>query len=160
MVTISGESAGGGSVMLQGMAYGGSLGDSLFRSAIAASPYLPKQYAYNDRLPTQSYYAFAYHAGCHIGTTQSLFDCLLSKDTATLQISSAAVTATTTYGAWAFLPVTDHVMIQDEPSSQLLKKKLNGRNLLVGNNASKYLPSLRLSYPANVGLERDVRIQA
>ena len=29
-VTISGESAGGGSVMLQDMAYGGSLGSSLF----------------------------------------------------------------------------------------------------------------------------------
>lgn len=29
-VTISGESAGGGSVMLQAMAFGGYLGDSLF----------------------------------------------------------------------------------------------------------------------------------
>lgn len=30
LVTISGESAGGGSVMLHAMAYGGSLGNSLF----------------------------------------------------------------------------------------------------------------------------------
>ena len=32
-VTISGESAGGGSVMLQAMAYGGTLGTSLFKNA-------------------------------------------------------------------------------------------------------------------------------
>lgn len=31
-VTIAGQSAGAGSVMLQGMAYGGSLGQSLFRN--------------------------------------------------------------------------------------------------------------------------------
>lgn len=31
-VTISGESAGGGSVMLQAMAYGGALGTTLFEN--------------------------------------------------------------------------------------------------------------------------------
>lgn len=45
-VTIAGESAGGGSVMLQDIAYGGSLGDQLFVNTIAASPYLPMQYGY------------------------------------------------------------------------------------------------------------------
>jgi carboxylesterase type B len=39
-VTIAGESAGGGSVVLQAMAYGGTLGTSLFDNVIAASPYL------------------------------------------------------------------------------------------------------------------------
>jgi carboxylesterase type B len=32
-VTIAGESAGGGSVMLQAMSYGGTLGTSLFNNA-------------------------------------------------------------------------------------------------------------------------------
>lgn len=36
-VTISGQSAGGGSVMLQDMAYGGSLGQSLFRNVSVTS---------------------------------------------------------------------------------------------------------------------------
>lgn len=36
-----GESAGGGSIMLQDMAYGGTLGTQLFRNSIASSPYLP-----------------------------------------------------------------------------------------------------------------------
>ena len=35
-VTIAGESAGGGSVMLQNMAYGGSIGDSLFTNVSPA----------------------------------------------------------------------------------------------------------------------------
>ena len=36
-VTISGESAGGGSVMLQSMAFGGHLGDSLFSNVSVSS---------------------------------------------------------------------------------------------------------------------------
>lgn len=43
-VTIAGESAGGGSVMLLGMAYGGAYNNSLFNGIIAASPYLPTQW--------------------------------------------------------------------------------------------------------------------
>lgn len=42
-VTISGESAGGGSVMLMAMANGGTEGTALFRRGIASSPYLPTQ---------------------------------------------------------------------------------------------------------------------
>jgi len=126
--------------MLQDMAYGGSLGDSLFRSTIAASPYLPKQYKYNDWVPTQDYNAFAHESGCALeaygNVSNTLFDCLVSKDVATLQNASVAVTAQATYGTWVFLPVTDGVFIQDAPSDQLLEKRVNGRNLLVGNNAS------------------------
>jgi carboxylesterase type B len=140
-VTISGESAGAGSVMLLDMAYGGSLGDSYFRNTIAASPYLPKQYAYNDWVPSQNYYAFADRAGCRIGAygnaSSTLFDCLVSKSTETLQNASSEVEATATYGTWAFLPVTDGVFVQDVPSAQLLEKRLNGRNALIGNNANE-----------------------
>jgi carboxylesterase type B len=42
-VTIAGESAGGGSVMLLAMAYSGGMGTSLFKRVIASSPYLPTQ---------------------------------------------------------------------------------------------------------------------
>jgi carboxylesterase type B len=122
-------------------AYGGSLGDSLFQNSIAASPYLPKQYEYKDWVPSQNYYAFASQAGCTIGgygnASQTIFDCLLSKDTATLQNASIAVTASVTFGTWAFLPVTDGVLVQSLPSTQLLEKRVNGRSLLVGNNANE-----------------------
>jgi carboxylesterase type B len=122
-------------------AYGGSLGDSLFQNSIAASPYLPKQYEYKDWVPSQNYYAFASQAGCTIGgygnASQTIFDCLLSKDTATLQNASIAVTASVTFGTWAFLPVTDGVLVQSLPSTQLLEKRVNGHSLLVGNNANE-----------------------
>ncbi|KAI1609657.1 carboxylesterase type B [Exophiala viscosa] len=139
-VTISGQSAGAGSVMLQDMAYGGSQGQSLFRNTIASSPYLPMQYGYKDWQPSQAYYAFATMVGCaptlpygaHPGT---IFDCLVSKDTSTLQNASATLSESGKYGTWCFLPVTDGVFVQDLPSRQLLRKELNGLNLLVSNNA-------------------------
>jgi carboxylesterase type B len=123
------------------VAYGGTLGESLFQNSIAASPYLPKQYHYNDWNPSQNYYAFANAAGCSItgygNASQTIFDCLLSKDTATLQNASVTVTTSVTYGTWAFLPVTDDSLVQSRPSDQLLQKRVNGRSLLVGNNANE-----------------------
>jgi len=61
----------------------------------------------------------------------------MSKDTAALQAASLAVTATVTYGTWAFLPVTDGTLVQSAPSTQLIEKRVNGRGLLVGNNANE-----------------------
>ncbi|KAL5320157.1 hypothetical protein ACEPPN_010958 [Leptodophora sp. 'Broadleaf-Isolate-01'] len=141
-VTIAGVSAGGGSVMLQAIAYGGTLGTSLFTNAIAASPFLPTQYGYNDWVPSQSYYAFAEAAGCLSGyafgsptAAKPIFKCLVEKDTAALQSASASVSASGTYGTWAFLPVTDGKYIQQLPSEQLQKKQVNGLRVLSGNNA-------------------------
>ncbi|KAI4161521.1 MAG: hypothetical protein LQ342_004805 [Letrouitia transgressa] len=141
-VSISGISAGGGAVMLQSMAFDGFLGDSLFENAIAVSPYLPQQYGYADLVPTQSYYAFASAAGCFTGLppgsyNDSVFNCLVSKDTDTLQNASAQVSFSGRYGAWAFLPVTDGSFIQERPSQQLLKKKVNGRRMLSSNAANE-----------------------
>ena len=160
-VTVSGQSAGGrrtasfsirfpqsrliqrliagGSVMLQTMAFGGSLGESLFSNAIAASPFLPQQYGYKDFIPSQSYYAFASAAGCFgppappfSNSDNSIFACLVNKDTAALQYASASVSGSSRYGTWAFLPVTDGVFVQQLPSQQLLKRQVNGKSILVG----------------------------
>jgi len=43
-VTIGGESAGGGSVMMMAMANGGEDGTKLWKRGIASSPYLPTQW--------------------------------------------------------------------------------------------------------------------
>lgn len=160
-VTISGESAGGGACMLQSMAFGGDLGTSLFRQVwllhasindedpykwlsltttqvIASSPYLPQQWNYGDFVPSQSYYAFAQAVGCFNGmpqsniTTTSIFKCLTTKDTLTLQNASAVISGSGRFGTWGFLPVTDGTYIQQLPSQQLLKKQVNGINALVG----------------------------
>lgn len=96
-VTISGLSAGGGSVMLQSMAYGGTLGESLFTNVIAASPYLPMQYKYSDWVPTQSYYALAAETGCLSGLpygangTTTIFQCLQNVDMEAIVNASATI---------------------------------------------------------------------
>jgi carboxylesterase type B len=141
-VTIGGESAGGGSVMLQDMAYGGTLGNKLFTNTFSASPYLPMQYGYADWVPSQAYYAFATAVGCppdapYNGQGQTVFQCLVSADSALLANASATVSQEGVYGTWGFLPVTDGRLVQDLPSRQLLEKKVNGQNALVGNNANE-----------------------
>jgi carboxylesterase type B len=143
-VTISGESAGGGSVMLLDMAYGGTLGNSLFTNTIAASPYLPMQYGYKDWVPSQSYYAFASLSGCppftaYGSSSETILECLRRKDSETLIAASQNISASGTYGTWGFLPVTDGVLVQKLPSQQLLSKAVNGQRLLVGNNANEGL---------------------
>ncbi|USP82825.1 carboxylesterase type B [Curvularia clavata] len=141
-VTIFGESAGGGSVMLLDIAYGGTLGTSLFRNSITASPYLPQQWHYKDWVPSQSYYAFAAAAGCpatwaYGNSSQTIFECLVSQSTEKLQNASELVSASGTYGTWGFLPVTDDVFIQSTPSKALRERKVNGLNHLSGNNAQE-----------------------
>lgn len=70
--------------------------------------------------------------GAHSGT---IFDCLVSKDTDTLQNASATLSETGKYGTWCFLPVTDGSFVQELPSRQLLRREINGLNLLVSNAA-------------------------
>lgn len=141
-VTIAGESAGGGSVMLQAMAYGGTEGTKYFENGIAASPYLPMQYEYNGWQPSQAYYSFAMHAGCFPGraygnTSQTIFQCLVEKDSITLQNASFIVSGSGTFGTWAFLPVTDGDFVRDRPSRQLTSGNVNGKRVMSGNNANE-----------------------
>ena len=146
-VTIFGESAGAGSVMLHDIAYGGTLGTTLFRNSITSSPYLPFQYGYKDWQPSQAYYAFAAAVGCDVkdaylnggpfknNETLSIFKCLTQASSTTLQNANANVSQSGTWGTWAFLPVTDGRIIQDRPSKQLGENRINGVNHLAGHNA-------------------------
>ena len=159
-VTIAGESAGGGSVMLQSMAYGGTQGTENFQNVsfrisiphsdpqakkykvIASSPYLPMQYPYNGWQPEQAYYSFALAAGCFPGraygnTSTTIFDCLVSAPSDVLQNASTNISASGTFGTWAFLPVTDGDFVQQRPSEQLLQGKVNGLRVLSANNANE-----------------------
>ncbi|KAI1745212.1 carboxylesterase family protein [Xylaria scruposa] len=135
-VTISGVSAGGGSVMLQAMANNGREGDALFQGAIASSPYLPTQWNFDDAWPTLSYQAFVDQAGC--SDAEVPFECLQSADTLVLQNASSLVSASGDYGQWAFIPVTDGKLIRKRPTEQLvINKKVNGLRLLTGNNENE-----------------------
>lgn len=134
-VTISGESAGGGAVMLLGMAHGGSEGTGLFTNAITASPYLPTQYEYDGSEPTWAYDQFAAAAGCGSGGRRmahsSVLACLVAADTTTLQNASDQVSGREyKYGQWAFVPVTDMDLITQRPSAQLNTGQVNGLRML------------------------------
>ncbi|KAL4917397.1 Alpha/Beta hydrolase protein [Aspergillus aurantiobrunneus] len=133
-VTIAGESAGAGSVMLQAVAYGGRESRP-FSNIIAASPYGPLIDAYNDRTPTGHYNHFLELAGC------STFDCLLDAPSEVLQNASIQVsTSGDVFGSVAFLPVVDGQFISTRPCEQLLHGHISGHRILVGNNANDGVP--------------------
>ena len=97
--------------------------------------YVAKQFNYNDKVPTQYYQAFAEAAGCTGGsntTNSTIFDCLVSADTAVLQNASGTVSESGDFGTFAFLPVTDGNFVQAAPSKQLLEKAVSGKRLLIG----------------------------
>lgn len=121
--------------MLHAMASGGRLGSTLWQNGIAASPYDPGQYDFDAAWPTTRYYQFSALAGCP--SSGDVFDCLKEKDTMTLQVANANMSASQVYGTWAFLPVTDGSYVQALPSVQLGKKMVNGKRMLVGNNANE-----------------------
>lgn len=140
-VTIFGESAGGGSVMLHDIAYGGTLGTTLFKNSMTSSPYLAFQYGYKDWQPSQAYYAFANAVGCDIAHaylhngSKAIFDCLIEADEQTLIEANVNISQSGTWGSFAFLPVTDGDLIRDLPSVALKEGKINGLNHLAGHNA-------------------------
>lgn len=154
-VTISGESAGAGAVMLMSMANGGGEGTSLFNNAIVASPYLPMQWDYDGLEPTKSYYKLATQVGCadeegHGFTGQSVFECLATMDSFILQNASTQVSGGygAVYGQWAFLPVTDGEFLRARPSVQLASGKVNGLRVLSGvSHPSRYMTSLVTERP-------------
>jgi carboxylesterase type B len=129
-VTIAGESAGGGGVMHMAMAYGGTDGTKLFTNAIVASPYLPKQWRYNDPKPTTAYNNFAEAAGC--SGQANVFACLQGVDTLILQNASAHAAQFVPFGEYGFAPVTDGDLVQNRPSVQLFSGKVNGLRMLSG----------------------------
>ncbi|KAF7538491.1 hypothetical protein G7054_g2882 [Neopestalotiopsis clavispora] len=150
-VTIYGDSAGGGSVMLHAMAYGGTDGDRLFQKAIGASPYLPKQYNYDDDYPTYLYDQFVLLSGC--GDAEDKVACLRTKDMEVLREANDNVTAVVINGTFGFAPVTDGNLIPYPPSVQLLDKKtVNGQFMWTNHNADEAVGFV----PANITSEDDL----
>lgn len=97
----------------------------------------------DDAWPSEAYYRFAKQAGCMpdvLITFGSVFECLVAADTATLQIASDYVSATTRYARWAFGPVTDGDLLLDRPTTQLLSGKLNGVRILSASIQNDRVP--------------------
>ncbi|KAI1132223.1 Alpha/Beta hydrolase protein [Nemania abortiva] len=140
-ITVGGESSGAASAVFHALAYGGEE-TGLFDNIIAASPYFPTVYRYSDSFTTVRYNKFVELAGrSEPGPNETTFDCLVAADTEVLQNASGTVSTTIGYwGSFAFLPVIDDDYIQERPAAQLLRARLSGKRVLVGNNANDGAP--------------------
>ena len=142
-ITIGGQSAGAGSALLHTIISGEDDSKDLFSNIIAASPYLPHMYTYNDMVPTDWYQTFAKYAGCGelLDDTEanisSTFNCLRNMASADLQYANAKASASGQYGSWTFLPILDDTLLKVQPSQLLKDGNVGGRRVLSGNVANE-----------------------
>lgn len=119
---------------------------------IAASPWVPTQPVWNDSTSDARFDAFAVLAGCGSGSNR--LECLRGKDSLVLQYAANQVQTRThvPHGNWAFIPVTDYTYVPGPPSTHLLPGRVNGRHLLVGNNANEgsLIPPANISTAAHL----------
>ena len=64
---------------------------------------------YNAAYPTARYNEFVTKAGC--ASAASKFDCLVSKDSMTLQLASSNVSTSQVYGTWYGTPLSQHAAL-------------------------------------------------
>jgi carboxylesterase type B len=105
---------------------------------IAASPWFPYQHKYNDEEPTEAYNEFVSAAGCANSTDK--LQCLRQADTQVVQNASAKVSEASSFGMFAFVPVTDGSFVRQLPTVQLASKALKGKRILSSNMASEGVP--------------------
>lgn len=127
-VTLSGESAGAGSVLLHAAS---PTAGGLFHQIWAASPWIPTQPRYDSAVVERHYRDFVASSGC--AGTADAWACLVAQNTTTLQWASNWVSATapTPHGNWAWLPVTDDCLLPGPPSV-LLQSRVQGTHALIG----------------------------
>lgn len=87
-VTISGQSAGGGSVIAQVIANGGKTNPPLFSKAFTSSPFWPKQYRYDSIEAQEIYNNFTSLANC---TGPDSLACLKKADLQVLRTAALTV---------------------------------------------------------------------
>jgi len=130
-VTIGGQSAGGGSVMLHVISQSCSKHPPLFTGFIASSPYLPGQARFSDIKVTEKYYRFAELVGCLDPQPGSVFECLQTRNTKELQQANYIITQQAPFGSWAFTPVTDDYYNDLNPYSTT-ERNIQGLRVLTG----------------------------
>ncbi|KAG8729048.1 hypothetical protein FRC11_009632, partial [Ceratobasidium sp. 423] len=117
-VTIWGESAGGGAVLMQAVANGGKTSPPLFKRAIASSPYLSPNYKYADPESESRYTTFVNNTGC--ANAVDTLGCLRGLDHATLAAGDTQRP----------LPVVDGSFLTERPQLSLENKRVNGERLI------------------------------
>ncbi|GAM87510.1 hypothetical protein ANO11243_055360 [Dothideomycetidae sp. 11243] len=131
-VTVFGESAGGGSVMHQITAYGGTQGPSPFQQAIPQSPGFQVIVSANQQETTYQNYLKAANV-TSLAEAQNL-------SYADAQMANAMTIATAAYGTFTYGPVVDGIFTPSIPA-QLLARGQYDKNLsiMVGQNQDEGL---------------------
>ncbi|KAL1738845.1 Alpha/Beta hydrolase protein, partial [Schizophyllum fasciatum] len=127
-VTLWGESAGAGSALQQLIANDGRTSPPLFKRMVAASTFLPPQYAYDDVIPEGIYAEVLAQTGC--STARNHMRCLRGADPNLLLAVNYEMSMKAYYGTFLFVPVIDGKFILQRPSQNLAHRKLNAKELL------------------------------
>ncbi|KAJ8496644.1 hypothetical protein ONZ45_g12373 [Pleurotus djamor] len=131
-VTIWGQSAGAGSVLLQMLARNGRTGSRLFNTAITSSPYLTPLYPYNGTIPEDIYRMVVAEVGCQ--NSNNTLSCLRTVDSSALQSANVQTNPSTVFGA---TPVVDGEFITKRPTQLLKQRKISVTDLLVLYNSNE-----------------------
>ncbi|KAF2841063.1 acetylcholinesterase precursor [Patellaria atrata CBS 101060] len=134
-VTIWGQSAGGGSVIAQVIANGGSTSPKLFSRAIASSPFWPKTYQYDDPEADDIFLQMVMRTGCDLYTDS--LACLKSVDPQKIRDASQAIVGSHTYttSTYTWAPVIDGVFIKESLTDTVLKGQINVDTVLTIYNS-------------------------
>ncbi|KAF8462305.1 Alpha/Beta hydrolase protein [Kalaharituber pfeilii] len=135
-VTIWGQSAGGGSVMQHVISNPEFRGNKeLFVNAVANSPFLPSQYAYDHEIPTKRYQTVMKKTGCgRPYSGESGLACLRKLPTSVLARANLEIAAMGHFGTSTWNPVIEPEggFIDTRPTVALLGdvRPLNGHYVL------------------------------
>ncbi|KAG8737599.1 hypothetical protein FRC11_001938, partial [Ceratobasidium sp. 423] len=124
-VTIWGESAGAGGIMMQVVANGGKTKPALFKRAIASSTYVPPNYRYDDPQAELQYASLVNNTGCTNAT--DTLACLRGLDYATLAAGATQLPR----------PVVDGTFLTQRPQLSLARKQVNGEKLISLHNVDE-----------------------
>nr|GAT46602.1 predicted protein [Mycena chlorophos] len=133
-VIIWGESAGAGSVIQHMLANSGNTEPQLFRAAITSSTYIPPQYLYDHSVPQALFDEVAERAGCPNSTALA---CLRGIDAGILQNINNAMTLSSYFGTFTFIPVVDGTFIVENPIAQLSRGQVNGEAYYAVTNTNE-----------------------
>lgn len=125
-VTIVGQSAGGGSTIVQSIANGGRTGPPLFQRSLSLSPFWPKTYRYNEPEAQAIYDQFTRVSNCS-GSKDTLA-CLKAASLETLMTAAYNITYSDEYGpsSYTWAPVIDGHFLRTTLTEAIKKGDING----------------------------------
>ncbi|KAA1475672.1 alpha/beta-hydrolase [Dentipellis sp. KUC8613] len=131
-VSIWGESAGAGSIILHSVAHGGNVKPPLFRAGLANSPFLPFLYNYSDPITESLYSQVVSKANC-TNSTDTL-GCLRKVNATALAAAEVSIDSANFLGLFTFVPVIDGDFLVERPTVTLQRGKLNSKAVLISTN--------------------------